>query len=316
MNGRGGKSRGPGLVPPRWLRCPRKSVGLLINKFLVFKTPLDHRFDDQISDEHRFPVDFVFNSMKSYKVKVGLWIDLTNTTRFYDKSEIEENNCRYLKLQCKGHGQTPTDDQTKAFTQICENFIRQNPLEIIGIHCTHGFNRSGFLLTSYLVDILDWGLEAALAEFAKIRPPGIYKSDYLLELYKRYDDIQYAPEPPPLPDWCFDYDDSVGDNPDDGEYDDDSSQSNSQSNSQKRKSDDSEGDPNRPGKKRKREFVKNNPTFMEGITGVEPVSQPLLGQIQRKVQDLCGWNRYVLFSGITYYNMLFNSFIYLFLLLQ
>lgn len=45
----------------------------------------------------------------------------------------------------------------------------QKPDDIIGVHCTHGFNRTGFLLISYLVEQQDWSLEAGLREFAKRR---------------------------------------------------------------------------------------------------------------------------------------------------
>ena len=34
------------------------------------------------------------------------------------------------------------------------------------------------------------------------RPPGIYKDDYLLELFTRYGDKQDTPPAPVLPDWC------------------------------------------------------------------------------------------------------------------
>lgn len=274
-NRNGNRLHGPGPVPERWLKCPRKSVDLLQKKFLIFKTPLSDKFNDQVPEQYRFPVGFVFTSMKSYKVKVGLWIDLTNTTRFYDKQEIEANGCRYVKLQCKGRGETPTLDQTAAFAKICDNFIRQNPLEVIGVHCTHGFNRSGFLIISYLVTMLDWDLGAALAEFARVRPPGIYKKDYIDELYRRYDDADDAVPAPPMPEWCLEFD---GEDSDGEQYD-----------SGKRKA--PEDDTEEPARKRKRraEIVKANPTFMEGVSGVEAVGQPLLGTIQRKVQDLCRW---------------------------
>jgi len=35
-----------------------------------------------------------------------------------------------------------------------------------------------------------------------LSPPGIYKGEYLQELYRRYDDINDTPPPPELPDWC------------------------------------------------------------------------------------------------------------------
>jgi len=33
------------------------------------------------------------------------------------------------------------------------------------------------------------------------RPPGIYKGDYIAELYRRYDDVENASLPPELPNW-------------------------------------------------------------------------------------------------------------------
>ncbi len=34
------------------------------------------------------------------------------------------------------------------------------------------------------------------------RPPGIYKQDYLTELFRRYGDPDDTPPAPALPDWC------------------------------------------------------------------------------------------------------------------
>lgn len=57
-------------------------------------------------------------------------------------------------------------------------------------------------------------IEAAVAAFAQARAPGIYKGDYLKELFRRYSDGESAPPAPELPEWCFDDDD--GDVDDDG----------------------------------------------------------------------------------------------------
>ncbi|PNF24935.1 mRNA-capping enzyme [Cryptotermes secundus] len=156
--------------------------------------------------------------------------------------------------------------------------MRENPLEIIGIHCTHGFNRTGFLIVSYLVQQMDCSLEAALNQFAVVRPPGIYKRDYLQELYRRYgdNDINEVPPPPELPDWCKEYDDSNGED----SNDEDGSNTS-----------DTAGVPGgSSGRRRRREIQNLNPTFMEGVSGVTPVTaQPKLQNIQRKVQAFCGW---------------------------
>jgi len=46
-------------------------------------------------------------------------------------------------------------------------------------------------------------IEAALSVFSQMRPPGIYKQEYLLELFTRYGDRDDTPLAPPLPDWCL-----------------------------------------------------------------------------------------------------------------
>ena len=117
------------------------SYVLHFDRFLAFKTPLDEKYDDQVSVEYRFTPDMLFNAMKAYKVKIGLWIDLTNTSRFYDKSVVEDNDCKYVKLACRGHGETPSPETVKAFVHLCKQYTQNHPLEIIAVHCTHGFNR-------------------------------------------------------------------------------------------------------------------------------------------------------------------------------
>jgi len=119
-------------------------------------------------------------SVKTQKRKIGLWIDLTNTSRFYDKEILRRAECEYVKLNCTGHGETPGPETVNTFTDLRSCFIQTIPLDIIGVHCTHGFNRTGYLIVSYLVRKLDWSVEAVVREFAQVRPPGIYKKDYLV----------------------------------------------------------------------------------------------------------------------------------------
>jgi len=74
---------------------------------------------------------------------------------------------------------------------------------------------AGFLHASIPFPILP-SVEAAVAAFSQSRPPGIYKGDYLKELFRRYGDLEDAPPAPELPDWCFDDEDGNGDVDDDG----------------------------------------------------------------------------------------------------
>uniref|UniRef100_A0A8C8DJJ1 mRNA-capping enzyme n=1 Tax=Oryzias sinensis TaxID=183150 RepID=A0A8C8DJJ1_9TELE len=262
--------------PPRWLNCPRKGH-IIADKFLPMKTMLGPRYDDQVEEANRFHPSMLFNHLKSLKVKMGLLVDLTNTNRFYDRNDIEKEGIKYVKLACKGHGECPSKEITATFTRLCELFIQKNPTELIGVHCTHGFNRTGFLICAYLVEKMDWSTEAAVATFTLARAPGIYKGDYLKELFRRYGDEKDAPLAPALPDWCF--------GEDDGEVDDDGNAVGQELGPSSSGSG--------PGK-RKKEKLKLGAVFLEGITvkGVTQVtSQPKLGEIQRMCQKMAEWDK-------------------------
>ena len=134
-----GKNKGPVLyfvsrsatpMSFRWLHCPRKSESLIGGKFLAFKTPLDGKYDDQVSAECRFPPKMLFDAMRSHKVTIGLWIDLCNTDRWYNKRDVEQMECKYVKIQCRGHGEAPSTEAVNMFVNICRRFAQQNPLQV------------------------------------------------------------------------------------------------------------------------------------------------------------------------------------------
>ncbi|XP_053520789.1 mRNA-capping enzyme isoform X4 [Artibeus jamaicensis] len=258
-------------IPPRWLNCPRRGQPVA-GRFLPLKTMLGPKYDSQVAEENRFHPSMLSNYLKSLKVKMGLLVDLTNTSRFYDRNDIEKEGIKYIKLQCKGHGECPTTENTETFIRLCERFNERNPPELIGVHCTHGFNRTGFLICAFLVEKMDWSIEAAVATFAQARPPGIYKGDYLKELFRRYGDIEEAPPPPLLPDWCFE-DDEDEDEDEDGKKESEPGSSASFG-------------------KRRKERLKLGAIFLEGVTvkGVTQVTtQPKLGEVQQKCHQFCGW---------------------------
>ncbi|KAJ3606433.1 hypothetical protein NHX12_025954 [Muraenolepis orangiensis] len=239
--------------PPRWRNCPRRGQPLA-GKFLPMKTMLGPKYDDKVQEENRFHPSMLSNYLKSLKVKMGLLVDLTNTTRFYDRSEIEKEGIKYVKAPCKGHGESPSKETTELFIGLCDKFINANPTELIGVHCTHGFNRTGFLICAYLVEKMDWSVEAAVAAFSQSRAPGIYKGDYLKELFRRYGEVEDAPAAPDLPE-C-----SSGSTPG----------------------------------KRKKERLKMGAVFLEGMTvkGVTQLTtQPKLGEIQRRCQEFAEWEK-------------------------
>lgn len=258
-------------IPPRWMNCPRKSK-IIAEKFLAFKTPLGPRYDVDIPEANRFQLPMLFAYLQSLKVRLGLMIDLTNTTRFYDKLEVEKSGIHHVKLKCKGHGETPTQEQVNLFINICDQYFNQNPGQLIGVHCTHGFNRTGFLIIAYLVERDDWSVEAAIQSFAQCRPPGIYKSHYLQDLVSRYGDSREVVAAPELPDWCLEEEEGLSDNElQNGQTAEDGSR------------------PDGSRKRFKRDPRLKEAKFMEEVDGVEVVQSPKREEIQEICQKMCSW---------------------------
>uniref|UniRef100_A0A182P5A2 mRNA-capping enzyme n=1 Tax=Anopheles epiroticus TaxID=199890 RepID=A0A182P5A2_9DIPT len=282
-------SRDPGPIPQRWLHCPRKSDSIIADRFIAFKTPLKSEFQSKMPLQCSFTPSMLLDLMKRQKQRVGLWIDLTNTNRFYDKHEIMDAGSQYIKLKCRGHGETPTLEHVSSFIEIVEEFVREHPMEVIGVHCTHGFNRTGFMIVSYMVERLDCSVDAAVMAFAKARPPGIYKADYLRELFTRYGDVEDTPPPPQLPDWCLEYDDGDKANNQEEEDDDagDGNDGNGNSARGSKRSHDGENGPTP--KRSKRASYNPNAVFMEDVPNVTLVrDEALIATLQERVKAMCG----------------------------
>ncbi|KAJ8669304.1 hypothetical protein QAD02_000563 [Eretmocerus hayati] len=270
------QERGP--IPHRWLHCPRKSEKPILDKFFAFKTPLSYAFDQQVPRHHRFSVSMLLDSVRRHHADIGLWIDLTNTTRYYDREDVEQYDIQYFKLRCKGHGETPSEEETKEFVKACKTFIAANPSKYIGVHCTHGFNRTGYLIISYLLETEQCTLHSAIALFAEARPPGIYKGDYLENLFYKYGNVRDTPDPPLRPAWCLEYNNSNqhvhGQN----------------ARKQDKRTFDDSLNQEPLIKKRRRYSDHEIPVFMANVTGVKPlVDSERVSAIQREIQKICHW---------------------------
>lgn len=116
-------------------------------------------------------------------------------------TEVRAKSIKYVKLSGEGSDETLTGVQITKFIQECRLAIRDGPNDLIAVHCTHGFNRTGFLIVAYLVEECSYSVSKALKLFASSRPPGVFKYDYLRDLIRRYDKSGTIPPTPPLPSW-------------------------------------------------------------------------------------------------------------------
>lgn len=117
-------------------------------------------------------------------------------------------------------------------------------------------------------------VEAAIQMFAKARPPGIYKQDYIKELYKRYDEEEDATDAPPLPDWCYEEEEE------EPEYDIGNE-------------DIPDGDMAETSRKRRRqEDIKMDAEFMKDVPGVDlMVDRNRVNALRAMTQNMCEFKK-------------------------
>lgn len=189
-------------IPQGWMDCP--SAGLCLGGFIVpSKVPLDETYNDAVAPGSRYSSKQVINNHRKHNQELGLVVDLTNTTRYYSPLEYTRLGIKYIKIACKGRGAVPDNESVNRFVYEVMQFVgrQKHSRKNVLVHCTHGHNRTGFMIVHYLVRTKYCSVTEALREFAEARPPGIYKRDYIEALYSFYHESPEKMVCPSTPEW-------------------------------------------------------------------------------------------------------------------
>ncbi|KAL6987730.1 mRNA guanylyltransferase [Sarracenia purpurea var. burkii] len=173
-------------LPPGWLGCPK--VGQEIRCIIPSKVPLGESFNDYVPPGQRYSIKQVIHQQRVAGRKIGLVIDLTNTSRYYPTSDWKKEGIKHVKIQCKGRDSVPDNEAVNYFVYEMIQFVlhQKHSKKYVLVHCTHGHNRTGYMIVHYLMRTESMSVTQAINEFAKVRPPGIYKPDYVDALYNFY----------------------------------------------------------------------------------------------------------------------------------
>ncbi|XP_058063790.1 RNA/RNP complex-1-interacting phosphatase homolog [Anopheles bellator] len=166
-------------IPDRWLKYSSYS-DTIADRFIALKVPLSENHFTGVPEAKRFtPTDAIET------LSLGLIIDLTNTTRYYDPNEFTDNSVQYQKLFVRGHA-IPEFSIVKRFVSIVKQFIRDrsNRGKYVGVHCTHGLNRTGYLVCAYLILELGYRAKDAIKLFNHKRGHQMERPNYLNSLYE------------------------------------------------------------------------------------------------------------------------------------
>ncbi|XP_053575351.1 RNA/RNP complex-1-interacting phosphatase [Bombina bombina] len=160
-------------LPDRWTEYT--SVGKRIpgTRFIAFKVPLTKAFDCKLEEWQRFsPLDLI-QEVQNQNEELGLIVDLTYTTRYYSPKVCFLYAVPFSKYPA---GIAKALHYAKLYTGW------DMTDKLIGVHCTHGLNRTGYLVCRYLIDVLGMVPSEAIENFNRSRGHCIERNNYLDDL--------------------------------------------------------------------------------------------------------------------------------------
>jgi mRNA-capping enzyme len=195
-------------LPLGWRECP--PLGTPVWRFIPMKTPLlDHYLTGADAAAARFSVDDAKRGVDALLAGVtvpvsggapvpatcALVVDLTNSRRYCRAERWAELGVRWVKIPNRGRGEAPAPQAVNDFVWEAQCYLHANPGGHVLVHCTHGHNRSGYMIASALLRLAPDrfpSVAAALGAFTAARPPGIYKPFYVRHMYSYYHEAPAA----------------------------------------------------------------------------------------------------------------------------
>ncbi|GFR61047.1 RNA/RNP complex-1-interacting phosphatase [Elysia marginata] len=125
----------------------------------------------------RFSPTILLRQLGEQNLTLAGVIDLTFTKKYYNKEEFLHKSVGHKKVFTKGH-EVPSDGVYKEFTEAVESF--SNDENLIGVHCTHGVNRTG-----YMIEKMNMNPQEAIDLFNDSRGHNIERENYIADLKRR-----------------------------------------------------------------------------------------------------------------------------------
>ncbi|KAG5421687.1 hypothetical protein I9W82_000779 [Candida metapsilosis] len=127
-----------------------------------------------------------YDQEKNVKGKLIAIIDISSDIPPYNPQTFK--HVRYYKCATVSKV-VPDQASIRRFINLVKEILDESKIEqpLIGVHCHYGFNRTGFLICCYLIEVLGWTVKEAVDAFKVAKPPGIKHPHFIDALYVRYD---------------------------------------------------------------------------------------------------------------------------------
>ncbi|XP_062568946.1 RNA/RNP complex-1-interacting phosphatase-like [Saccostrea cucullata] len=200
--------KGQGVVGPKCLICITyilyiyrwegyRALGKVIpgTRLITFKVPLKKELCEKLPEEEKFTPRSLVSMVKNLGCQLGMVVDLTFTTKYYSARDMEHQGIRYEKIFTEGHN-VPSDDVVYRFFDTLESFYETNKDndQLVGVHCTHGVNRTGYVVCRYMIERLGFEPDKAMTVYHEARGYPVERENYIEDLRNRQLNHEYKYE--------------------------------------------------------------------------------------------------------------------------
>jgi len=174
----------PSDVWATWFASPRLSL-IQTTNFVVSKSPMSTLYEMDL--KHVFSVDMLVERIQEDGHRIALSVNATSDANLflyankdvYEEWDIDTTDMPIEDNQIDGgldpalyRFVAPSRDQVKLFIAKVQDVLSEDALVMIHVASAFGYNRSGTLICSFLIEHGKKTLKEALNVFAQSRPPG------------------------------------------------------------------------------------------------------------------------------------------------
>ncbi|XP_063788195.1 RNA/RNP complex-1-interacting phosphatase isoform X2 [Pseudophryne corroboree] len=169
-------------LPDGWTEYVPVGKRIPGTRFIAFKVPLKKNYDNKLTPCQRFSPTDLITEIEKQNETLGLIVDLTCTKRYYFPEELPKT-IKYHKIFTAGQ-QIPNNKVYHEFRSVVNRYLSENSgnNNLVGVHCTHGLNRTGYLVCRYLIDVIGMEPSEAIEKFNKSRGHCMERENYLDDL--------------------------------------------------------------------------------------------------------------------------------------
>nr|AFN21248.1 PTP [Bombyx mori nucleopolyhedrovirus] len=166
------------MFPARWHNYLQCGQVIKDSNLICFKTPLQPELFAYVTSEEDV---WTTEQIVKQNPSIGAIIDLTNTSKYYDGVHFLRAGLLYKKIQVPGQT-LPSESIVQEFIDTVEEFTEKCPGMLVGVHCTHGINRTGYMVCRYLTHTLGIEPQEAINRFEEARGHKIERQNYVQDL--------------------------------------------------------------------------------------------------------------------------------------